>query len=114
KNLLFKLNPDGTAIPYPGQTATNPQLGSNIIPLAALNTKTGGGGGGNITGMAYLNGQMYCVDDTGDLFTINGLDVSQLGSVAADYGFQPETGNGVSYISVVSGAGPTLKYIGTL
>jgi len=114
-NLLYKLNPDGTAIPYPGQTATSPQLGSNIIPLAALNTKTGSGGGGNITGMAYLNGQMYCVDDTGDLFTITGLDLTQLGSSAADYGFQPENANGVNYIAAATpAAGPTLKYVGTL
>jgi len=113
KNLLFKLNPDGTAIPYPGQSTANPQLGSNIIPLAQLNSKTGGGGGGNITGMAFLDGQMYCVDDTGDLFTLNGLDYS-LSNNGGDYGFQPETSNGVNYIAPVTGAGPTLKFIGTL
>ncbi len=133
-NLLYKLNPNGTAINYPEAPLTafngGPTLNSDVIPLAALDTTTGGGGGGNITGMAYLNGQMYCVDDTGDLFIINGLDYDQLGinagdvfgNSAGDYEFAPfpltpaqaNGYNGPPTIQTITGAGPTLTFVAQL
>ena len=128
-NLLYKLNPDGAAIPFPGTTGTDQQLGSNIVPLAQLKTATGGQTIGDITGMAWLNGEMYCIDASGNVYTFENLatgadtlDTSQLGSAQGDYGFKPSTytytdQTGTSYsinhIAAATG-GPALTLIGNI
>ena len=127
-NLLYKIDPaTGAAYPYPGTTGTDPQLGSNIVPLAQFTTATGGQTIGDITGMAWLNGQMYCIDTAGNVYTFENLatgqdtlDTGQLGNAKGDYGLVPATytppGQGqtpVDYIASVTG-GPAITLIGTI
>ena len=50
---------------------------------------TGTGPGGSITGMADLNGVMYCVSDQGGLYILNGLDTGRMDSPVGDYGLRP-------------------------
>ena len=97
-------------------TLTNDGL---ALSLPAPFVVTGFGPGGNITGMAYLNGTMYAVSDVGGLFTLNGLDYGRLDSVAGDYGLRPFPLNNADQnykgppTIITTGGGPKLNYVAT-
>ncbi|MCE5267692.1 MAG: pre-peptidase C-terminal domain-containing protein, partial [Planctomycetaceae bacterium] len=60
-NLLYQMYDDGTAYDTNG---ADERLMTNIVPVAALNVN------GLITGMAFLNGNLYCVTNTGYFYQI--------------------------------------------
>ena len=75
ENLLYKFNADGTAIQKPGVEATE-RVPSDIIPLASLST-----GGAKITGMTFMEGTLYAVDEAGGFYTIDNYDSYDLDAI---------------------------------
>ena len=88
QNMLFLLNASGVAQQYPDNIGSPPvapgvgaRLITNIAPVAVLNTSAYGGG--TITGLTVgSDGNLYAVDNLGNLYTITfsgGLSATSAG-----------------------------------
>jgi hypothetical protein len=108
QNLLFVLNADGTAIQYPDVTftatldttttpatitalaptdkhaAADAREFTNIVPYADLNKLLPTGVTANLTGLTIQGGKLYAVDDTGSLYSIDGIDPTANPAVAGN------------------------------
>ncbi|NMC19608.1 MAG: hypothetical protein GYA33_04240, partial [Thermogutta sp.] len=72
----------------------------------------GEGGGGDITGMAYIGEQLYAVSDAGGLYYIDRNSLTAYAG-GGSWGFRPRDPQGeVRYFERVPGGGPQLHYIG--
>ena len=110
-NLLYQLSSNGIANDLSGGGGI-PRLTTNIIPQASLTTDDKSHTPaqiGNITGLAYLNSNLYAVTDTGQFYQI--LNYSANGFQAAgDPNASPPT---TPTIKTQTG-GPSLHWIGTI
>ncbi len=102
-------NPDFTAAgTASGGAVQLTGLSDTVAPTADDPLKAEGeGSGGKITGMAFLDGKLYCVSENGGLYEIVNYDVSTFTSVEAANG-------GVTHIELVNPDGAHLRYIGTV
>ncbi|MCA9168779.1 MAG: hypothetical protein KDB23_13985, partial [Planctomycetales bacterium] len=74
------VQPDTERFPVPNPVTNpgaplptrKPNAGFDIVENGVLDTTAGGGPGGNITGIALMNGTMYAVTNTGGLFQVQG------------------------------------------
>ena len=74
---------------------------------------TGVGGGGRITGLAYVGSQMYAIADNGDLFEVNGEH--GLTTSSSSWGFIPQDRDGTyNIVNPVAGRGPQLTLIANI
>ncbi len=110
-NLLYVLSSNGIAQDISGGGGV-PRLTSNIIPLASLTTDNLGHNAafvGNITGLSFLNSNLYAVTDTGQVYQI--LNYSQTGF--SPIPTNPNDTTDPKSIQTKTG-GPSLQWIGTI
>ena len=75
-NLLYRFDSrTGLASSFPQSNRSGADLltgaGTQIVERGVLDTNTGGGPGGTITGLSILDGVLYALTDTGGLFMVN-------------------------------------------
>ena len=97
-NVNASVGPDATVL----MSNTSDVDISNASPPLTLQ---GGGGGGDITGLAYMGSQLYAVSETGGLYRINN---------ETSYGFRPVDPDSSYNFIAESGGGPSLEYVKTV